>query len=343
VLVVDGVLNVGERVVCEVDGVRRSAIRAHHSATHLLHWALESVLGAHIKQEGSVVRDDMLRFDFRHFAALSVDEVSSIEALVNQRVVENSPVDTRELDMDDAMKLGAKAFFDEKYGARVRVVTMGAGVSRELCGGTHAGRTGDIGLMKILRQEAVSAGVRRVYAVCHLSALRWMQDRERQLGGLAETLRCGVEDVAGRVDKLLERVSEQDRNLKELEKKLLAAQSGGTSDAVSTFAVKGETLGVVLLPDGDNVKVRDMADLLRDRIHPGVVLVGGVQDGKLLFVVARTSDSHLPLHCGKIVQEIARVTGARGGGKPDFGQAGGGEPGQWDAAVETFRAQASLE
>ncbi len=336
--VVSGMLEVGAEVQAAVDTKRRAAIRAHHSATHLLHQALFEVLGEHVKQEGSLVRDDLLRFDFRHFAPLTAQDIESIEEKVAARVLENSPVETRSLPVEQAIASGARAFFGEKYGAEVRLVTMGNGASRELCGGTHVRHTGDIGLLKIARQEAVSSGVRRIYAVCHMAAVHHVAEKDRRQAQLAALLKASPEELEGKARKLLERTASLEKEVRELEQKLLAA--------AATPAQKGEEqeddhgafkAAWSFVPDADDAKVRSMSDLLRDRIRTGVVLVGGIKGDKLVLVAARTPGVPDSVHAGKIIGELARLIEGRGGGKPDFGQAGGGLPERWDDAVKTFR------
>jgi alanyl-tRNA synthetase len=333
--VTSGRLRVGDRVDAAVDHSRRSAIRAHHSGTHLLHWALNEVLGSHIKQEGSLVREDLLRFDFRHFSPLTREEIERIEALVAGRVLDDSEVETRQLAMAEAVASGAKAFFDEKYGETVRVVSMGDGVSQELCGGTHVRRTGAIGCLKVTKQEAVSSGVRRIYAVCHMAAVGRMQERERRLEEAAQLLHCATEDVDNRVQKLIDTSNKLEKDLKDVSLKLIKSSS---SDA--SFKVFGEgdrKGGYALLEGGDDAAVRGMADMLRDKVGSGVVLVGSRNADKLLFVVAGTRDRTGDFHCGKATTELAKLCGGRGGGKPDFGQAGGGNPDQWESVVSWFR------
>jgi len=338
VQVLEGTLVPDNAVNAVVDLERKAGIRAHHSATHLLHQALFEVLGEHVKQEGSVVRDDLLRFDFRHFSPLTLDEIQAIEEKVATRVLENSQVETRVVPVEEAVASGARAFFGEKYGALVRLVSMGNGKSRELCGGTHACRTGDIGTMKIVRQEAVSSGVRRIYAVCHLAAVRHMAERERRTATLAALLKAPSEELEVKTRKLIERASTLEKEVRELEQKLLAAAA---APAESGAALEDEHAGFKaawsFVPDADDAKVRSMSDLLRDRIRSGVVLVGGIKDGKLVLVAARTPGVPEAVHAGRIVGELARLIEGRGGGKPDFGQAGGGVPERWDDAVAMFR------
>ena len=323
-------------VEAEVDDGRRQAVGAHHSATHLLHWALEEVLGDHVKQEGSLVKEDLLRFDFRHFAPLAAEEIVAIEGKVARAVLEDSEISTTLMALPDAVVSGAKAFFDEKYDEDVRVVAMGNGRSRELCGGTHVARTGQVGLLKILKQEAVSSGIRRIYAVCHEAYVRNAEERERRHAELASLLKVSPDNVESRVRKLLEQNSALEKEVEKLEQKLLSGEAGadGGQEIFEAGAIKG---AVALLDDGEVGRVRTMADMLRDRIQTGVVMVGASSGGKLMFVIASTQGLPATLHCGKMVGELAALVGGRGGGKPDFGQAGGGDPTKWEAAARQFK------
>jgi alanyl-tRNA synthetase len=331
-----GRLTVGLPVTAEVDPARRTAIRAHHSGTHLLHWALEAVLGDHVKQEGSLVRDDLLRFDFRHFSPLTAEEIEAIEARIATVVLGNSPVESAEQSLEAAVASGAKAFFDEKYTDDVRVVSMGDGLSRELCGGTHVRSTGDIGLLRITRQEAVSSGVRRIYAVCHEACVRFLEGKERRFAGIVGLLKCAPDDVEVRIRKLQERNALLEKSVEELEEKLLAGAA--RSDAgQEIFDIHGTSLAIALLGEGEDGRVRALSDKLRDRIGEGIVLVGAPKDGRILFVVARTRNAPAPFHAGQAVRELAGIMGARGGGKPDFGQAGGGDPDAWNQAVARLK------
>ncbi len=334
--VVEGTLAMAAMVEAEVDDGRRQAVGAHHSATHLLHWALEEVLGDHVKQEGSLVKEDLLRFDFRHFAPLAAEEIVAIEGKVARAVLEDSEISTTLMALPDAVVSGAKAFFDEKYDEDVRVVAMGNGRSRELCGGTHVARTGQVGLLKILKQEAVSSGIRRIYAVCHEAYVRNAEERERRHAELASLLKVSPDNVESRVRKLLEQNSALEKEVEKLEQKLLSGEAGadGGQEIFEAGAIKG---AVALLDDGEVGRVRTMADMLRDRIQTGVVMVGASSGGKLMFVIASTQGLPATLHCGKMVGELAALVGGRGGGKPDFGQAGGGDPTKWEAAARQFK------
>ena len=334
--VVEGALAVEARVEAEVDGGRRQAIGAHHSATHLLHWALEAVLGDHVKQEGSLVKEDLLRFDFRHFSPLTADDMVAIEGKVARAVLEDSEVATTLLSLQDAVASGAKAFFDEKYDEDVRVVAMGNGRSKELCGGTHVARTGQIGLLKIVKQEAVSSGIRRIYAVCHEAYVRVAEMREQRFAELSSMLKVAPEGIETRVRKLLEQNLALEKEVEALEQKLLAGEASADGGQ-EIFEAGGIRAAVALLDDGEVGRVRTMADMLRDRIEKGVVMVGASNGGKLTFVIAGTQGLSGTLHCGKMVGELAALVGGRGGGKPDFGQAGGGDPTKWEDAARRFR------
>ncbi len=336
VKVQNGTLTVGQKLTAAVDGARRAGICAHHSGTHLLHHALEQILGQHIKQEGSMVKDDLLRFDFRHFSPLTMEEIERIEALVAEKVLENSQVDTSSMSIEEATATGAKAFFDEKYGDKVRLVSMGEGVSRELCGGTHASRTGEVGLCKITKQEAVSAGVRRLYAVCHKAAVRHVAGRDARFRGLAALLKATPEDLEARLRKLVDRADALDKEVKELNRKLMEGAGQAAADGWAEEEVGGLKIAYANVGEGDDAKIRTMADMLRDKLGEGVVLVGGVKQGKLVVVAAGTRGRPDGFHCGQAIRLVAEAVGGRGGGKPDFGQAGGGDPERWDNAVERF-------
>jgi len=337
VKVEQGTLLPGMTVEAAVDARRRAGIMAHHSGTHLLHWALEKVLGAHVKQEGSLVKDDQLRFDFRHFSPMTAEEIERIEELVAGKVLENSPVETEVTSLDKAVFSGAKAFFGEKYAQDVRLVSMGGDEkSRELCGGTHAARTGDIGLLKIVKQEAVSSGVRRIYAVCHMAAARYVAQRDRLVGGVAALLKSTPDELDVRLHKLLERNVTLEKQVKELQQKLLSGAS--SQDSAQTIEdVNGVKLAFALLDDADEGRTRSLSDLLRDRVGEGVVMAGGVSADKLLVVVAKTKGVPAALHCGKAVTRIAASLGGRGGGRPDFAQAGGCDPAGWPNAIDLLR------
>ena len=337
VKVENGELALGAKVHASPDAGRRAGISAHHSGTHLLHFALGQVLGEHVKQEGSLVKADLFRFDFRHFSPLTLKELQGIERLVARLVLKDTVVTTETKSLEDAVATGAKAFFDEKYGESVRLVAMADGASIELCGGTHVERTGQVGLLKIIRQEAVSSGVRRIYAVCHEAAFDHVVAREGHLRTMAASLKTSPDEVGDKVARLVDRNSQLEKTVKQLEQKLLAGateEKGGGYDIEEVGKTK---IGYAMVEDADDSKVRTMSDMLRDRIKDGIVLVGGIKQGKLMFVVAKTAGAPQGFHCGNAVRKLAAVVEGRGGGKPDFGQAGGGNPEKWSEAVALLK------
>lgn len=323
-----GELTLGEETTLTVDADRRAGLRAHHSATHLLHHVLREVLGDHVKQAGSVVAPDYLRFDYTHFAAPSPEQLREIERRVNRLVVENHPANTDELELEEAKRRGAIAFFGEKYGETVRVLTIGPSV--ELCGGTHVGRTGDIGFFKISSESAIASGVRRVVAVTGLHALSAIHAEEEVLAGAAAALKCGVREVAQKAEASQGRVRELEKEVDALKKSAAAAKSG---DLLSQAAdVKGVKV-LASRQDGEPKGLRDLADKLRDKMGSGVVALGAADGAKALLLVAVTKDLVGKLPAKALLDDVSAAFGGRGGGKPDLAQAGG-DPSKLDAALE---------
>ena len=320
VRIVEGELVTGEKVELAVDVERRQRIRANHSATHLLHWALKSTLGDHVKQAGSVVHPDHLRFDYSHYQPLPPETVVEIERLVNEQVRLNEGAQTEELGLQKARETGAVALFGEKYGDVVRVVQMGPR-SRELCGGTHVQRTGDIGLFKIVSEGGIASGVRRIVAFTGEAALRHVQEEEGQLRRSADLLKASPKDLAQRVEATTRRVKALEAELLGAKRKLASARSGDLLEAVR------EVNGVkVLATQSDSPEpqaMRELADKLRDRLGSGVVALGGEKDGKAILLVAVTKDLLGRYKAGDLVREMAKEVGGSGGGKPDLAQAGG--------------------
>jgi len=333
--VVEGELAVGDRVELTVDTARRDLIRANHSATHLLQLALRETLGEHVKQAGSVVAPDHLRFDFSHFQPVTLGELHAIEARVNALVRANAAADTTELALEDARKSGAMMIFGEKYGETVRVVTLGP--SKELCGGTHVRRTGDIAFFKIESEESIAAGVRRIVARTGPGALALAQRTEEELKKTAALLRAGVFDVAAKVEAAQRRVKDLERALEEAGGKLAAAQSGDL--AAQAKVIGGAKVLAVKVP-GDAKALRELADKLRDRLGSGVVALGAEADGKAVLLVAVTKDLTGKLKAGDLVREAAKLVGGSGGGKPDMAQAGGPDAAGLAAALARVEALA---
>ena len=321
----------GEDVAVTVETPRRQGLRRHHTGTHLLHAALRKILGTHVAQAGSLVAPDHLRFDFSHGAQVRDPEIERIEELVNEQVQANVAVDHLEMDLEDALRLGALALFGEKYGQRVRVIRIGD-FSTELCGGTHLEQTGQLGLVKIATEGAVASGVRRIEAVAGPAALENVARKEAALREAAEILKIGPLEVPARLRKLVEEQRQLERDLQELEKKLARSAAddlvAGARQVSGVAVVAGRADG--LDPDG----LRALADRLRERLGSGVVCVGSVADGKVNLVAAVTKDLVKRFHAGKLVQEVAKVVGGCGGGRPDLAQAGGKDPERLDQALD---------
>jgi alanyl-tRNA synthetase len=320
----------GEDVAVSVESPRRQGLRQHHTGTHLLHAALRKVLGAHVAQAGSLVAPDHLRFDFSHGAGVRDREVEQVESLVNEQVQADRAVDRMEMDLDEALRMGAMALFGEKYGQRVRVIKIGD-FSTELCGGTHLERTGELGLLKIASEGAVASGVRRVEAVAGPAALESVARKESALREAAELLKISPLEVPQRLRKLLDEQRQLEKQLQELEARL--ARSRAEELVASARQVNGVAVLAARVDGLDAEGLRAVADTLRDRLGSGVVCVGSVVDGKVNLVTAVTKDLAKRFPAGKLIQEVARVVGGGGGGRPDLAQAGGKEPGRLDEAL----------
>jgi alanyl-tRNA synthetase len=334
--VAEGELHVGDRVELTVDRTRRDLIRANHSATHLLHLALREALGEHVKQAGSVVGPDALRFDFAHFQPLTGAELHRVEARVNELVRQNAGGETVELAIEDARTTGAMMIFGEKYGETVRVVTLGP--SKELCGGTHVRRTGDIAYFKIASEESIAAGVRRMVACTGARAVELSQKIEDELKHAAALFKAGTFEVAAKVEAAQRRGKELEKALEEAGGKLAAAQSG---DLAAQAEQVGSARVLAVKVQGDAKALRELADKLRDKLGSGVVALGAEVDGKAVLLVAVTRDLTGKVKAGDLVKEGARLVGGAGGGKPDLAQAGGADPAGLEAALAKIKSLAS--
>jgi alanyl-tRNA synthetase len=324
-----GELRVGDTVDLTVDVERRNDIRRNHSATHLLHWALRHVLGTHVTQKGSLVAPDRLRFDFSHSAPLTDEEKQRVEDLVNERVRKNAATDTAVLAIAEAKQAGAIAFFGEKYGDTVRVVTMGE--SKEFCGGTHVARTGDIAFFLITEEAGVAQGVRRIEAVTGAGALGFVRRLEGELGETGKLLRSGNFEIAARVAKLQAEQRDQQKEIETLRRKLA---SGGGRDLASEVREVGGVRVLATRVDGADAKaLREVADQQRDKLRSGVIVLAGVEGDKIALVSMVTPDLVARFNAGKIVGEVAKAVGGKGGGRPDMAQGGGSEPRHLDAAL----------
>ncbi|MBN8929895.1 MAG: alanine--tRNA ligase [Rhodospirillales bacterium 69-11] len=334
-----GTARVGTAVVAEVDHARRSAIRAHHSATHLLHEALRRTLGTHVTQKGSLNAPDRLRFDISQPRPITGEELATVEAEVNARIRENSEVVTRLMTPDAAVDLGAMALFGEKYGEEVRVVSMGepdgnkAAWSIELCGGTHVRRTGDIGYFRILAESAVAAGVRRIEAVTGAAAEAVVSDTQKRLNEIAGALRVPASDAAERIGALLEDRRKLERQVAELQKKLATGGGGAEIEDVGGIKLSARNLGEVSPRD-----LKGLADAIGKQIESGVVALVSTADGKASIVVGVSPDLTGRISAVDLVRAAAAAVGGKGGGgRPDLAQAGGPDAAQADAALAAIR------
>jgi alanyl-tRNA synthetase len=329
--VTEGTIHSGQNVRLKVDEAKRQATALNHTATHILHGALREVLGDHVKQAGSLVAPDRLRFDFTHFSHVEADQLGRIETLVNRRIRANVPVQTDEMDADQALESGATALFEEKYGDRVRVVSL-SDFSKELCGGTHTRRTGDIGLFKIIAETSVAAGVRRIEAVTGDAAVAAVQQLARSAQQCGHLLRTKPEEVAGRLEQLLAAHKSSEKEIEKL-KAALAEAKAGTADQeiqkVNGVAVLSKRVAV----DKPGA-LRDLADRFKDKIKSGIVILGSEHGQKALLIVVVTKDLLDRFHAGNIVKVLAPMVGGGGGGRPDMAQAGGTQPEKLDLALE---------
>ncbi|MBS0388807.1 MAG: alanine--tRNA ligase, partial [Proteobacteria bacterium] len=325
-------LKVGDAVTARVDGARRAAIRLNHSATHLLHAALREVLGKHVTQKGSLVAPDRLRFDFSHFQPVGAHELARIERLVNAEIRANDEAHIRVMDYDQAVAAGAMALFGEKYDREVRVLNFG-GFSTELCGGTHVARTGDIGLFRILGESGVAAGVRRIEAVTGEGALDAVARSEAVLREVAALVRGTRDDTADKVREALERIRAQEREIRALKDKLASGQ--GTDLAAGAIDVGGTKVIAARVDGADGGSLRNAVDQLKSRLGSAIIVLAAVESPtKVTLVAGVTADRTAMIKAGELVGAVAAQVGGKGGGRPDFAQAGGNNP----AALETALA-----
>jgi alanyl-tRNA synthetase len=335
-----GSLKVGDVISARVDVEKRDATRRNHTATHLMHAALREVLGTHVKQAGSVVAPNYLRFDFTHFQPLSRDEIAEIERLVNYHILRNEKVQTDELALEEAMQSGAMALFGEKYAEKVRVLSVpGAeGVfSKELCGGTHVRSTGDIGLFKIVSDESIASGTRRIRAVTGWDALTRFRETEALVDQVAANLRATRGDLPATVERLQEELKRARRTADELKQKLASGAGAGGASSGNGNDVR-EVAGVKVLAreasELDAAGLRQLSDTLLARVKSGVVVLGRQGDGKASIIVRTSKDLHGRVPAGQVIRELAPIIGGRGGGKPDMAEGGGAQVEKLAAALE---------
>ncbi|MEI2416109.1 alanine--tRNA ligase [Orrella sp. JC864] len=331
-----GELALGMTLQAQVDAQRRARTVRNHSATHLMHKALREVLGSHVQQRGSLVDADKTRFDFAHDAPLSAEQIAQVEAIVNAEVLANAPVQARLMGYEEAVKGGAMALFGEKYGDTVRVLDIGS--SRELCGGTHVSRTGDIGLFKIVSEGGVAAGVRRVEAITGDNALRWVQNINATLARAAGALKSQPAELPERIAQVQEQLRALEKDLEQARARL-AASAGNDLAASAAVKLDGATLLAAVVKDVDPKALRGMVDQLKDKLKPAVVLLAaGAADGKISIVGGVTPELVGRVKAGELVGHVAAQVGGKGGGRPDMAMGGGADLAALPGAVQSVRA-----
>ena len=326
-----GELRTGDTVAANVDHEARGRTMRNHSATHLMHKALREVLGAHVQQKGSLVDADKTRFDFAHNTPMTDDELRRVESLVNAEILDNAATSARTMPIADAQKLGAMMLFGEKYGDEVRVLDIGT--SRELCGGTHVARTGDIGLFKILGESGVAAGIRRVEAVTGKGALAHVQKQEAQLFAAAQALKAPVTEIETRIAQLQEAARAAERELARLKAK--AAASAGDDLAGTAVDVKGAKVVAATIEGGDAKALRETVDKLKDKLKSAAIVLASAADGKVTLIAGVTADLTSRVKAGELVNHVAQQVGGKGGGRPDMAQAGGTDPAALPQALKS--------
>ncbi len=326
-----GELREGDRVAATVDHEARGRTMRNHSATHLMHKALRDVLGPHVQQKGSLVDPDKTRFDFAHAAPLTDDEIRRVEAIVNAEILDNAGVAARTMPIAEAQKAGAMMLFGEKYGDEVRVLDIGS--SRELCGGTHVTRTGDIGLFKIVGESGVAAGVRRIEAVTGKGALEHVQAQDAKLSGAAHLLKAPIAELESRIAQLQESARTAERELARLKAK--AAASAGDDLAAAAADVKGAKVVAAALDGSDAKTLRETIDKLKDKLKSAAIVLASVADGKVTLIAGVTSDLTGKVKAGDLVNHVAQQVGGKGGGRADMAQAGGSNPAALPKALQS--------
>ena len=328
-----GIIKNSQKVSLKVDKNRRANITKNHTATHMLHEALKVVVGKHVNQAGSYVDAERLRFDFAHFQSLTEEELGKVEMLVNRKIMEVSTVDTNLMTIEEAKESGAMALFDDKYGDKVRVVSVGE-FSKELCGGTHVNNAGEIGLFKIVSEAGVAAGIRRIEAVTGLNAIKYMEEKERTLKEACNVLKCTENDILKKISAQSIEIKEKEKEILELKIKITSSAEGDILNSVKV--INGVKVISYALEDVDGNALRDLADKIRSKMGSGVVvLISKVSDKVNLIAMATKDAVESGVHCGKIIKEVATVVGGGGGGRPDMAQAGGKNPENVKKAVET--------
>ncbi|MFB0933636.1 MAG: DHHA1 domain-containing protein, partial [Pseudomonadales bacterium] len=334
--VLEGTICVGDSVNAEVERLQRDRTRLNHSATHLLHAALRIVLGDHVNQRGSLVDAERMRFDFSHFEGVTKEELVKVELLVNEQIRGNSEIQTELMNLEDAREKGAMALFGEKYSEAVRVLTMGDGFSIELCGGTHASRTGDIGLMKITSEVGIASGVRRIEAVTGAQAFELVLQQEQTLEDFSGLLRSDKNGATDKLKSLIEQNKKLEKEVSQLNMKL--ASGGGKDLADSAVEINGVKVVAQLLEGGDAKTLPDAMDRVKTKLQSGVVLLAVINDDKVVLVAGVTKDLTDKVKAGDLLNYVATQVGGKGGGRPDMARGGGTDTKALPAAIESVQA-----
>jgi alanyl-tRNA synthetase len=329
-----GRIRVGDKVMCAVDQAARSRAAWNHSATHLMHAALRKVLGPHVQQKGSLVDPQRTRFDFSHNEPMTEAQIRQVENLVNHEIRRNVEVTARIMRYDDAIKAGALAFFGDKYGDEVRVLSMGD-FSTELCGGTHVKRTGDIGFFKIVSETGIAAGVRRVEAVTAEGALTWVQQQQTRLHEAAAALKTQPHEVTQKIAQIIDNVRNLEKELSRLKSKMASSQ--GDSLAEQAADVKGIKVLAAEIAGADAKALREAMDKLKDKLKSAAIVLAAAGDGKVALIAGVTSDVTGKVKAGELVNFVAQQVGGKGGGRPDMAQAGGTEPDKLPQALASVQ------
>ena len=329
----EGTLKVGDKVLAQVDVARRQATMRNHSVTHLMHKALREVLGTHVQQKGSLVDADKTRFDFTHNQPVTEDQVREIERRVNAEILENQPTQARVMEIEAAKATGAVMLFGEKYGDSVRVLDIGS--SRELCGGTHVQRTGDIGLFKIVAEGGVAAGVRRVEAVTGANALAYLQQVEATVQSAASALKAPVPELQSRIAQVLDQVRGLEKEVAQLKGKLASSQ--GDELVNQAVDVKGIKVLAATLNGADAKTLRDTMDKLKDKLKSAAIVLAAVDGGKVQLAAGVTADRMGQVKAGELVNFVAQQVGGKGGGKPDMAMAGGTDASKLPNALKSVQ------
>ncbi|WP_286744921.1 alanine--tRNA ligase, partial [Pseudoalteromonas sp. UBA2102] len=335
---VQGRIAVNDKVDATIDDARRERIKKNHTATHILHEALRQLLGEHVSQKGSLVEPERLRFDFSHFEAVTKDELREIERVVNDEIRRNFALNTELMAIDDAKAKGAMALFGEKYDDEVRVVTIGD-YSIELCGGTHVERAGDIGLFKIVSESGIAAGVRRIEAVTGADAVAYVSEQEKQLNDVAALVKGDSASVLEKVTALLEKSKGLEKQIAQLNDKLASAAGASLLDSI--VEINGVKLLVANVEGTESKALRGMVDDLKNKIGSGVIALGVASGEKVSLIAGVTKDLTGKIKAGELVNHMAGQVGGKGGGRPDMAQAGGSQPENLNAALESVTAWVS--